>query len=352
MYGRTTFSLVALLLLAGCGYDGSNVTYPAPPAATIALSLSSPDPLTSAGDMVTVQAVVRDAAGTILPSAPVTWRTSAPAVATLSAAGDVATVTAVDDGSAVVSATSGSVEAQVTVTVHRRVASLSLMVPDPLIVAGATMQLSVVGRDARGQALATLPDVTFTTDNPFSVALSPTGLVTALFSPQRPFSALVTASLTSDGVTLSDAKRIDVSDPAPPAFELFSLLLPEDVRPEPVVSAASAIVYFTRVDTRVNYKILWALLSAPPTVAHIHASDVFFADLADVVVDLPLGNQSSRNGMVTGSFSASDIRGQSGRPPISFDSLLTLMRRPGLAYVDLDDSVFNGGEVRGPIMAP
>ena len=111
-------------------------------------------------------------------------------------------------------------------------------------------------------------------------------------------------------------------------------------------------MYFTRVDTRVNYKILWALLSAPPTVAHIHASDVFFADLADVVVDLPLGNQSSRNGTVTGSFSASDIRGQSGRPPISLDSLVTLMRRPGLAYVDLDDSVFNGGEVRGPIVAP
>ncbi|HET7186588.1 MAG TPA: CHRD domain-containing protein [Gemmatimonadaceae bacterium] len=351
MYGRSTIPVAALLLLAGCGYDASNATYPSPPAATISLSLSSADPLTSAGDMVTVRAVVRDAAGTILPAAPLTWHTSAPAVATLSATGDVATVTAVGDGSAVISATSGSIEGQVTVTVHRQVASLSLTVPDPVIVAGATMQLAVVARDARGQPFTALPDVTFTTDNPFSVAISPTGLVTALFSPQRPFSALVTATLTSDGVTLSDAKRIDVSDPAPPAFELSSLLLPEDVRPEPVVSAASAIVYFTRVDSRVDYKILWALLSAPPTVAHIHASDVFFPDLADVVVDLPLGSQTSRNGTSSGSFSANDIRGQGGRPPISLDSLLTLMRRPGLAYVDLDDGAFSGGEVRGPITA-
>lgn len=337
-----------MVMLAACGYDRSNgVAYPAEDVGTIALSVASTDPMTSAGDTRVVTAIVRSGSGSVIAAPTVSWSASAPSVATVEGTGSSATVTAVDDGTAIITAVSGTVASTVTVTVRRRVVSIALSGPDAVVVPGFTTQLTVVGLDARQQPIRDLTGVTFTTSNGFSVIVSPTGLATALYSSFQPVGAIVTATVTSDGVTLSATKRIDVGDPAPPAFGFSGLMSPEQVQPEPTNLAADGIVFFSLDGTRIHFKILWSLLSGPPTSAHIHGPDDGTLPAADVLVDLPLGNQLDRNGTLTGSFSAADIHPQGGRAAISLDSLVTLLGTPGVVYVDMHTALSSDGELRG-----
>ena len=335
-----------VLLGSGCGHD---VSSPPPAPATIALSAASTTPFVSAGETRSVTAIARDANGSVIRLPSVVWRTSTPAVATVTGSGDGATITAVDDGTAVISAASGMVEGTLTVTVRRRVVVIELSVPDSVVVAGTTAQLTVVGRDARQQEVRELRDVRFTTSNPFSVLVSPTGLVIALFSPFQPRNSIVTATVTRDGVTLSAAKRIEVGSPAPPVFDLAALMLPESVRPEPVLGIGQGIIYLTLDGARVQYRMLWSFLTGPATSAHIHGPDPDDG-VAPVLVELPLGTQTTSHGVLTGSFSASDIRSPDGRPAISLDSLIALLKTPAAAYVDMHTSLFGDGEMRGPIV--
>jgi hypothetical protein len=240
----------------------------------------------------------------------------------------------VNDGTASITATSGGTQGSITVTVRRQAVSIALSAPDSVIVAGFTTQLTVTGLDARGFPITSLTGVTFATSNPISVLVSPSGLVTALFSSFRPFNAIITATLTSGGVTLKATKLIEVASAAPPDFDFSALMEPEGVRPDPVNSAAEGIVFLTRDGGQVHYKILWSLLEGPPTSAHIHGPDGIDA-VADVLVDLKLENPASTNGTLSGSFSAQDIHSQGGQPAISMDSLVTLIGTLGLAYVDI-----------------
>jgi hypothetical protein len=339
-----------IVTFAACGSDRTgDVLYPNGAAATVTVSIPTVDPMTSAGDTRTVAAVAKDAAGNVIGEPSVEWSSSAPSVATVMGAGGSAEVTAIDDGTATITAASGGVRGTVTVTVRRRIAAIELTAPDSVLVEGSTTQLGVVGRDARQHPINGVMGVTFATSNPFSVMVSPTGLVTALFSSVRPFNSTITAMVIVDGSTLAATKRFDVASAAPPTFDVSALLTPEEVRPEPANSAGAGIIYLTRDGDRVRYTLLWSLLSGPAVGAQIHGPDDAGADTAPVLVNLPLGNRTNTNGAIVGSFSAADIRPQGGRAAISIDSLLALMATPGLVYVDLQTTLFAGGEIRGPI---
>jgi len=117
-----------LLVLAGRGYDSGSG--PDGQAYTVAVSIASTDPMTAAGEIRLATAVVRDAYGSVISAPSVSWRTSAPAVATVAGSGASATVTAVDDGTASITAASGGAEGVITVTVRRSVVSIDLSAPD------------------------------------------------------------------------------------------------------------------------------------------------------------------------------------------------------------------------------
>ena len=291
-------------------------------------------------------AVVKGADGSVIPAPSVSWRTNAPSVATVSASGASATVTAFDDGTAIITAASASVEGTITVTVHRRLVSLVLSGPDSMV-AGDSAQLTVVGRDARQHDITGLTNVVFTTTNPFSVLVFPGGSVTALFSTFMPFSSLITATVTRDDTTLSAGKRIEVTSPAPSVFDLAALLLPEAVRPEPVIGLGQGVIFLTRIVERVDFKMLWSGLTSRPVGAHLHGPDGSDG-VADILVDLPLGDQTRSFGVVTGSFSATNIRPQGGTPAISLDSLVSLIGG-GRVYVDVHTPQFVDGELRGSV---
>ena len=305
--------------------------------------------MTSAGDTQSLTAVVKDANGSVIPAPALTWRSSAPTVATVSPSGEQATVAAVDDGTATITAAIGSVEGSTTITVRRRLVALELSGPESLI-AGDSAKLTVVGRDARQGEISGLTGVQFTTSNPFSVLAFPDGSVTALFSSFRPANSTITATVTRDGTTLTARKQIGVTSPAPSVFDFSAQMLPEAVRPEPVVALGDGIIFLTRGGERVEFKMLWSLLTSRPSSAHLHGPNGSDS-VANVLVDLPLGNQTRSFGVVTGSFSAADIRPQVGSPAISLDSLITLIRGRRV-YVDVHTPQFVDGEVRGSVFRP
>jgi hypothetical protein len=206
----TAFSCM-MLLLAACGYDRSSGTaYPSADAASVTLSVASPDTLTSTGDTKVVTAVVKDVYSYVISAPSLSWTSSAPSVATVVGSGSSATVTAVADGIALIKATSGNAEGTIEITVRRRLVSMVVSVRDPVLEAGLTTQLTVVGRDARGHAITDGTSVAFATGNSNSVMVAPDGLVTALFSSLRSFDSIVSTTLTKDGVTLSGTKRVQV----------------------------------------------------------------------------------------------------------------------------------------------
>jgi len=135
------FLLCTSLVFLGCGGDSSGVTYPGQAATSVVLTLSPVGELASAGDTRGVTAVVKAADQSVVPSPTLTWTTDAPTVATVRGAGDKATITAVGDGVATITATTGSVAGTVTVTVRRKLASVVLTNPTPLLGIGTTAQL-------------------------------------------------------------------------------------------------------------------------------------------------------------------------------------------------------------------
>jgi hypothetical protein len=341
--------LCAALTLGGCdGYDDDGGTTGPSPVASIEVALPSEGEMTSAGDARAVVAVAKNADQSVVQSPPLTWTSDAPAVATVVGAGATATITAVGDGIAKISASTGSVEGTVTVTVRRRVASVVVSSPSPLLTVGSTAQLVTVALDARGNPLPNVTGFTFASSNPGSVVVSNTGLMTALFAFAATPSAIITATLTRDGVTVSDTAGVSVG--APRVFDFGALMLSEYVMPTRAPTAGAGVGYFGVDGARVNYTVTWSALSGPAAQVHIHGPGTV-TDVVGTLLDFAPGAQTTTFGALTGSFGAADIRAQGGRPAISLDSLVTLLRT-GNAYLDVHTAAFPDGEVRGQFVNP
>jgi hypothetical protein len=233
----------------------------------------------------------------------------------------------------------------------RAVVSLAIVAPDSILVAGDSTQLEVFGLDAAGQRVAKVQFPALSVDNGFSFLLNGSGFLTALYSSFRPFRANVTASATIDGVFLTTTKRFDVRSAAPARFDFLTSMLPEDIRPEPLFSAADGIVYLTFTDAGIDFTILWSHLAGNPVGAHLHGPADTEAE-GGIVADFSIGDQPDDHGIVRGTLTAASIRGLDGRPPISLDSLKTLIRERAV-YADVHSVGFPAGEIRGsPFAVP
>ena len=122
---------------------------------------------------------VKNAAGAVLGSAPITWSTSDSSVATVSGDGSVTGIAA---GRATLTAASAGKSASVTVTVSPAVADVAALdvVPhDARIAPGATVRLKVVATDRNGNPV-TGRAVEWSSHAPRVAAISPTGVVTGV----------------------------------------------------------------------------------------------------------------------------------------------------------------------------
>jgi serine/threonine-protein kinase len=146
-------------------------------AAVAALSIPTvPEPV-PVGDAVQLQSVALDADGATLTGRPVTWVSSDPSVAQVSAGG---LVSGVRPGATTITATSEGVSVRITVTVvPEAVASVTISPPPAPLSAGASVQVAATPTSARGTALAGRP-VRWSSSNESVATVSGTGVVTAI----------------------------------------------------------------------------------------------------------------------------------------------------------------------------
>lgn len=168
----------------------------APPALTLAFF----------GQSGQLTATVSDASGNPVPGAPVSWQSSAPGVATVSAAG---LATAVGNGSATVTATSGTVFATASVQVSQTPFSITVAPAGRTTLAPSqTLQITPTVRDQGGNVMPSVP-VTWQSTDLAVATVSATGLVTA----QGAGTASIVGTVSTPGGNRTAAAAISVQVP-------------------------------------------------------------------------------------------------------------------------------------------
>ena len=126
---------------------------------------------------------------------------------------------------------------------------------------------------------------------------------------------------------------------------IFAQMNGANERPTGNASTANGAAVFTRSGGTVSYTVTYQGLASAPTGLHIHAP-ASTAVNAGVIVDLVNTPQTNTSGVLTGTFSATNIRAAGGQPAISMDSLFILLGN-GNAYVNVHSTAFPAGEIRG-----
>ena len=156
-------------------------------------------------------AIAHDQNGQPMTGKVFEWRSSNPAVATVSPSG---MVTAVGDGSATITARSENVTGTANVMVSRTAGNVAVAPATASLSAlGATQQFSANARDAGNSPIANAP-FTWTSSAPSVASVSPTGLVTAVgngtaritaTSAGKTATSTVTVAQTTANVTVTPA---------------------------------------------------------------------------------------------------------------------------------------------------
>lgn len=151
------------------------------------------------GEALQATAVLRDAGGVIV-TRPITWSSSAPAVATVSATG---VITSLTPGGATITATSEGKSGTVGMTVTLRpVATVDVTLPRPILRTGTTETAIAVPRDSAGLAL-TGRAIGWGTSSPLVATVTSAGVVTAVGAGTATISAISEGRTGSAGLTVT-----------------------------------------------------------------------------------------------------------------------------------------------------
>jgi len=297
----------------------------------------------SIGETRAITAVVKAANGTVLAAPTVTFTSSNAAVLSVAGSGTSATATSTGNGSATITATSGTATSSVSFVVAQAFATVAVTSAAPSVSIGGTTALTATARDAKGVAIAGTTGFTYASATPTAGIVSAAGVVTGI----APGSTVITTSLTKDGVTSTGTATVAVTAPAPsPTTFLAPSLTGANERPTPNATTGNGSAVFSVAGTTVSYTVAFQGLTSAPTGLHIHAPGNANAAAA-VIVDLLTTPQTNTSGVLTGTFSATNIRNAG----VSLDSLFVLMRN-GNAYVNIHTAANPGGEVRGTLGTP
>jgi len=167
--------------------------------ASIALSVPTQFGL-SVGAVYELKASPKDGAGNELPNRPITWSSSDGTVAAVSSSGKV---TALAAGSAVVSASTDGQQASTTVVVTQAAATtVTVALNATNLAPGQTTQATAVVRDAAGNQLAGTM-VAWSSLNPSTATVSPSGLVTAIATGPATIRASFETKVGDAGLTVT-----------------------------------------------------------------------------------------------------------------------------------------------------
>lgn len=191
------FCLIGTL---SCGDDTGDVTTPVDPPVPTTLSIA-PDSVmfTALGDTVRLAVEVRDQNGQAMSGAPVSWTSTDPSVASVTASG---LVRAVAQGSATITARAGAASGTAGVAVRQEIAGVAVS-PDSVVfrALGDTARLAAAVSDRNGHAISEVP-VNWTSTDSSVASVTDSGLVRAV--------AEGTATITASSGTLSDSVGVAV----------------------------------------------------------------------------------------------------------------------------------------------
>src|SRR5665213_1128105 len=195
--GSTTISATAEDKSGTATITVSNV-----PVASITVTPTSASLLV--GGTATLTAVTKDAGGNVLAGRTVTWTSSVPSIASVSATGASAIVTGVAAGNATITATSEGQSVGTPVTVALApVATVTLTPNSASLVVGHTVTIVAVLKDANGTALSGRP-IAWSSNTPGVATVDANGVVTAVTA------GTATISATSEGKTATAAITVSL----------------------------------------------------------------------------------------------------------------------------------------------
>lgn len=199
--------LLATLGVIGCG--GGTVAPPPPPplpppppapVASVALTPAGPISL-QVGGISQLSAAPKDAAGNALSGRPVTWSSSADAVASVSGSG---LVTAASAGTAQIIATSEGVSGQAAVTVTPvPVATVALSTGAATLVPNQPLTLAAMPKDAAGNPLVGRA-VTWSSSADGIASVSQAGVITGVAVGSATITALSEGKSAQAAITVVD----------------------------------------------------------------------------------------------------------------------------------------------------
>jgi len=214
---RAVIALIGLATITACSAEGrltstslgGDTTLPSPPASpdVASVTISPQSIVVHRGKQVQVTATVRDGAGAVLSSAPVSWTSLDTSIVDVTTTG---LVRGKKNGQTRVRASAGgkSADAPTDVT-PAPVATVAITAPTSLAVS-LTAQASATVRDSDGVVL-TDRAVTWTSTNTSAATISAAGLISAVAQGST------TIRATSEGVTASQSLTVPASTPPPPA---------------------------------------------------------------------------------------------------------------------------------------
>ncbi len=184
------------LNVAWTAAGGGSHTLPMVIIGSAAVVAISPDSgrLTAIGETLQLSPTVKDTKDQTITSATITWQSSHPSVADVSASG---LVTARGNGTATITATSGGKSASVTITVSQASSTVAITpISATLVAISETVQLRAIVRDGSNNIFSDA-SISWSSGNPSVATVNTQGLVTARGSG----AAIITATSGSRTAT-------------------------------------------------------------------------------------------------------------------------------------------------------
>ena len=197
--GRWLSALATAALVVACG-SGVTATTPTPPGPPIAeIDIFGPDATLPLGSTFQFIVVALDSSFHKTTTPPITWTSSAPNVATISAAG---LVTALALGTTTITATTGKLTRSATVKVGAGPA-ITLVIGGPAagLAVGVKYSFVVTARDQSGNLLAS-PSITWSSSSMTVATISATGVVTTLMVGNTVITAAIGTLTASFSLTV------------------------------------------------------------------------------------------------------------------------------------------------------
>lgn len=240
---------------------------PLPPAAVSSITVTPPSAAVTVGGSIALAATTADAKGNVLTGRTITWSSSAPQIATITASG---VVTGIAAGTVTITAASEGKTAVATITVAAppppppaAVAAVTVTPASVTLAVGGAATLAAAARDADGNALPGR-SVTWSSGAQGVVSVSSSGVVTAV----SPGTATVTA--TSEGK--SGTAQITVNAPPPAPVASVTVTPTNDTVAIGSTAALSATTRDASGHVLTGRTVTWT--SSAPSVATVSSSGV------------------------------------------------------------------------------